>query len=162
MGEQSAVEVRAGLGAARSPLRKPSQRFWPATPMGVRRARHVLTATLTEWGLPADVIDASELVLSELAGNAVKHALTPGRLAGELFETRCEWSAEGVRIEVHDARTDRRPVQVQAADSDEQGRGLAIVDAITGGKWGFGDREGLGKVVWALCPGECAKEQHSP
>jgi hypothetical protein len=33
----------------------------------------------------------------------------------------------------------------------ESGRGLALVDALTGGQWGVAGRVGVGKMVWAVC-----------
>jgi hypothetical protein len=32
----------------------------------------------------------------------------------------------------------------------ESGRGLALVDALTGGQWGVAGRVGVGKMVWAV------------
>ena len=54
-----------------------------------------------------------------------------------------------MRIEVHDAGVAMPGCQEASAD-EESGRGLAIVDALTGGRWGVGDREGIGKLVWAV------------
>ncbi|CAG7650985.1 hypothetical protein SBRY_50496 [Actinacidiphila bryophytorum] len=33
---------------------------------------------------------------------------------------------------------------------EEAGRGLALVDALTGGRWGVSDRDGVGKLLWAV------------
>src|ERR1700712_3261566 len=95
----------------------PPQRLWPATPAGVHRARHALTATLAEWGM-SELADDAGLVLSELMTNAQKHGRVPDRETGTSFLR----TDEGVILEVHDARTERRPVRLDAGDSDEQGR----------------------------------------
>ncbi|MFJ2632594.1 hypothetical protein ACIO6U_11655 [Streptomyces sp. NPDC087422] len=57
-----------------------------------------------------------------------------------------------VRIEVHDAGSGK-PERVRASASAESGRGLDLVDALTGGEWGVSDRDGVGKMVWAVCLG---------
>lgn len=124
----------------------PPQRLWPATPGGVHRARHMLVGTLAEWEL-AELADDAALVLSELMANAQQHGHVPDREIGvSLFRI-----PDGVVIEVHDARPEH-PVLRRAADSDEHGRGLAIVDSLTSGHWGVTPREGPGKVVWATLP----------
>ena len=120
---------------------------WPLTGRSVGRARRELRATLGGWGLD-HLADPAELVLSELLTNAVRHARTP---AGRLVETRYERLPQGggIRIEVHDAN-DRMPQMRRPADDDEGGRGLALVDALTGRRWGVSSRQGVGKLVWAL------------
>lgn len=121
-------------------------RLWPRTPRSVGRARHELETALKGWGLE-DLTDSAALVLSELFTNAVVHA----RVAGRDVQTRYVRMAGGVRIEVHDAGEGRPEVRA-AADDDEAGRGLALVNALAGpGHWGVGEREGVGKMVWAEC-----------
>jgi anti-sigma regulatory factor (Ser/Thr protein kinase) len=100
------------------------------------------------WGLDS-LADTAELVLSELLTNALRHARTP---RGRLIETRYERLHDGVRIEVHDAN-DRKPEISQPSPDDESGRGLGLVNSLTAGCWGVGGREGMGKLVWAVCAG---------
>lgn len=119
-------------------------RQWPLTRRAVGRARRELRDVLTEWKL-GELTDSAELVLSELMTNAVRHARSP---RGRLVETRYERTATGVRIEVHDANP-HLPRMRRAADTDEYGRGLLLVDAVTGHRWGVTSREGVGKLVWA-------------
>ena len=123
-----------------SPL---SMKMWPPTARSVHRARHELLATLRTWGM-ADLADEAGLVLGELMSNAVRHGRTPGRKVGTHFIRR----PDGVRIEVHDARDGKPEVRVAEA-YDESGRGLALVDSITGQRWGVTERNGPGKLVWA-------------
>jgi anti-sigma regulatory factor (Ser/Thr protein kinase) len=112
----------------------------------VGRARHLLAQHLGGWGLP-HLADTAELIVSELVTNAVRHAREPrGRLIGTRFE-RLEC---GVRIEVHDAN-DRKPECQEVPGEAEGGRGLVLVDSLTDGRWGVGNREGVGKMVWAVC-----------
>lgn len=121
-------------------------RRWPSTRRTVARARRELMDALTEWGLP-ELRDAAELVLSELVTNAIVHARSP---RGRLIETRVRRLPDGrVRIEVHDANTNP-PVLRGSSDTDEGGRGLLLVDALTGHQWGVTGRGGVGKAVWAV------------
>ncbi|MBD0738167.1 ATP-binding protein [Streptomyces sp. CBMA29] len=110
------------------------------------RARKLLAAQLDAWGL-AHLTDTAEVVVSELFTNSVRHARVPD---GRRIATHFERLENGVRIEVHDAN-DVRPVLQNASADAESGRGLALVDAFTGGRWGVSDREGVGKMVWAVC-----------
>ncbi len=120
---------------------------WPPAPQSVGRARQLLARHLDAWGLP-QLADTAELVLSELVTNAVNHAFPPyGRLVATRFE-RLE--SGGVRIEVHDP-CESKPEPRDAPTYAESGRGLALVDVLTGGCWGVSDREGPGKLVWAVC-----------
>ena len=134
--------IATGMPTAR-PYRPP-QRLWPATPYGVHRARHALAETLAEWGR-SELVDAAGLVLSELMGNAERHGRVEGRSTG----VSVVGVEDGVLLEVHDTR-DEQPTPGQAGALDEQGRGLLLVDALTGGRWGVAERQGPGKVVWAL------------
>jgi histidine kinase-like protein len=105
---------------------------------------------LAEWGL-GGLADTAELVVSELVANAVRHARTP---PGREIETRYELLPGGaVRIEVHDAG-DAWPQVQQPGPEAESGRGLALADAVTGGRWGVAPRVGVGKYVWALVAAE--------
>jgi hypothetical protein len=119
---------------------------WPHGPRSVGRARRLLGRTLAAWGL-AHLSDAAELVVSELVTNSVRHAREP---RGHVIRTRFERLGCGVRIEVHDAN-DGKPELRDVSNDEESGRGLALVDAITCGRWGVSEREGIGKMVWALC-----------
>ncbi|UWE11553.1 ATP-binding protein [Actinacidiphila bryophytorum] len=118
---------------------------WPLSARSVGRARGELRGALRAWGLER-LAEPAELVLSELLTNAVRYARTP---AGRLVETRYQRMPDGIRIEVHDAN-DRMPQMRRAADDDEGGRGLALVDVLTGRRWGVSSRQGVGKLVWAL------------
>jgi anti-sigma regulatory factor (Ser/Thr protein kinase) len=125
---------------------------WPSTRRTVGRARRELLAALDAWGL-VKLQDAAALVLSELVTNAVVHARSP---RGRLIETRFRRLDDGrVRIEVHDANGEP-PVLCASGETDEGGRGLLLVDALTGGQWGVSGRAGVGKAVWATvaAPGD--------
>ncbi|WP_371791900.1 ATP-binding protein [Streptomyces sp. NBC_01471] len=120
-------------------------RRWSRHPACVARARAELRTALEGWGL-APLVDVASLVLSELLTNAGRHAVvSPGRE----IETRFMPDAHGpgIRIEVHDASS--VPPRMVGPDLDaDGGRGLFLVDALAD-TWGFGERVGPGKVVWA-------------
>jgi two-component sensor histidine kinase len=122
------------------------EKIWPPAPRTVGRARQFLTQHLEVWGLP-QLAENAELIVSELVTNAIAHAQPP---YGHLIATRMERLDRGVLIEVHDAN-DAKPERQEASADSESGRGLALVDAITGGQWGVSDRKGPGKRVWAIC-----------
>lgn len=129
-------------------------KMWPPAPRSVARARRFLACHLGAWGL-AGITDSAELIVSELVTNALNHACPP---YGHLIVTRFERLASGVRIEVHDANV-AEPKRREAGADAESGRGLALVDALTGGRWGVSDRNGPGKIVWAVC-GDDGTEPH--
>ncbi|MFC9244455.1 ATP-binding protein [Streptomyces sp. NPDC057136] len=118
-------------------------RRWSRHPRCVGQARSELRTALGSWGL-ALLSDAAVLVLSELMTNAGQHArVSPGRE----IETRFLVVNGNLRIEVHDASS--ALPQESEPDLEACGaRGLLLV-AAAADTWGFGDRVGPGKVVWA-------------
>lgn len=125
--------------------RPPVERAWPPAPLSPGKARRLLACHLVTWGLPG-LVDTAGLVVSELVTNALTH----GCPDGHVLRTRFERLEHGVRIEVHDAGPGK-PERGQASADAESGRGLDLVDALTGGDWGVSDRNGIGKTVWAVC-----------
>ncbi len=120
---------------------------WPADPVCVGMARRLLLRHLGQWDMTA-LADTAALVLSELATNSVRHAAGPG---DRLIETRFQRLSDGsLRIEVHDA-DETRPERREPSAEADSGRGLLLVEALTGGRWGVSDREGVGKLIWAEC-----------
>ncbi|MEU9509995.1 ATP-binding protein [Micromonospora sp. NPDC048170] len=106
-----------------------------------RRARELVTDACAWWQLPEAVGPAS-LVLSELVGNAVRHAGTPMRVTLTLR-----------RPHLHLAVADGSPASVRAGSPDlraEGGRGLMLVRELAQ-RWGSAP-VGDGKVVWAMLP----------
>lgn len=96
----------------------------------------VVTACCS-WGL-ASICDDVALVVTELVANAVRHA-------GTDIEISVAHITDGVRLEVRDGST--RPLRPRAAlSSDEGGRGLLLVDALSSRYGVLGDANG--KSVW--------------
>lgn len=133
--------------------------FFTSSRHGARLARRLVVRRLEEWGIPRDS-DASHgiaLLAGELTANAVSHGHVPGRnfhlrLTVQPPPAPGEHRASvTVRIEVSDARGERRPelrdhTAAAMAQQQEHGRGLVLVDALAS-KWGVTDRT-VGKTVW--------------
>ncbi|MFF5155263.1 ATP-binding protein [Streptomyces sp. NPDC000348] len=122
-----------------------------ASPRGARLARRLASCQMDAWGwrygTPAH--DSVELVVAELAANAVTHGRVPGRDA----ELRLSREDGGhVRVEVDDARGERLPEAREAGTGEDGGRGLLLVTALAE-QWGTAPRPGApGKTVWAVVP----------
>ncbi|MGA5795222.1 ATP-binding protein [Streptomyces cellulosae] len=123
-----------------------------STPRGARLARLFVAHCLDSWGHPhtGAVNETLTLITAELCANAVQH----GRVPGRDFHVRLTAEADGrrLRVEVSDARAERRPAATVSPDLDaesESGRGLLLV-ATLADDWGVTDRPGgPGKTVWA-------------
>ncbi|SEP01852.1 GAF domain-containing protein [Actinacidiphila rubida] len=106
----------------------------------VAGAREATARQLAEWGLD-DLAFTTELIVSELVTNAVRHARPPIRL---------RLIRDGVLVcEVCDASA-TQPRMRRARTTDEGGRGLFIVAQLAS-RWGC--RYGRdGKTIWAEQP----------
>ncbi|MGW5636220.1 ATP-binding protein [Streptomyces sp. NPDC003832] len=135
-----------------APVRQPVRRVRsselmladPSQP-AVRIARRHITATLTGWGIPRQVVDDVVLIVSELVTNAHRHTADgPRKLSvlaadGQVFVSVCDdspappvWTAP------------------EGTGAAEGGRGLRIVRSLADSVgW---SREGAGKAVWAWVP----------
>ncbi|MFE7836910.1 ATP-binding protein [Streptomyces sp. NPDC057474] len=122
-----------------------------ATSRGARLARHLTAEQLHRWGWPygTEANDTSALLVAELATNAVLH----GRVRGRDFRLRLTlYPADpALRIEVTDARPDRRPptpgtLPPPPPDLDS-GRGLVLVEALST-HWGTTCGDPYTKTVW--------------
>ncbi|MFD4372633.1 ATP-binding protein [Streptomyces sp. NPDC058486] len=111
------------------------------TPRGARLARLLAAHQLRDWGVTGVAAEAAELVVAELANNAVQH----GRVPGRDFELRMACDGAHVTVELSDARAERRPLPSRTPD--EGGYGLLLV-ATLATTWGVKDRQ-IGKTVWA-------------
>lgn len=117
----------------------------PPTPRAARLARSFLTEWLDAWKL-SDLSDAAVLVATELFNNALQHTVRDGHP----IRMRYRYLRNGVRIEVHDA-SQAKPERRETSPNETSGRGLVLVDALTGGEWGVHDLGVSGKMVWAEC-----------
>jgi serine/threonine-protein kinase RsbW len=116
----------------------------PGVPESVRRARAVVRAELGE-GHPA--AEAAAVCVSELATNAILY--TRSGLPGGTFAVTVRTGPGEMLVLVRDsgARADASPARA----ADEHGRGLRIVEALSGGHWGAEETR-QGRVTWCAIP----------
>ncbi|MFJ6632754.1 ATP-binding protein [Streptomyces sp. NPDC091376] len=128
----------------------------PATPGEVPAARRRAARVLREWGLCEDGLYTASLVISELVGNTVRHAVPHSdRTTVKLTRTRT-----ALTLTVHDEHP-FLPEPVFTADpGQDRGRGLMIVDTLAreaGGALQVGRVSERGKEVRAVFPAtDCA------
>ncbi|MFK4064442.1 ATP-binding protein [Streptomyces sp. NPDC029674] len=104
--------------------------FCPPLETSPRIARDFVASVLRSRRLDG-LVDSAALCTSELVTNACVHAVGVGSLV---------WLsvvASGVRVTVYDGAPDDLPVMREGYDA-ESGRGLWLVDAMSGGRWGSG------------------------
>jgi anti-sigma regulatory factor (Ser/Thr protein kinase) len=120
------------------------------TRRGARLARLLTVAYLAERGLPTGT---AAQITAELAGNAVLHGRVPGRdfrLGLRVTGNGGDGGGVTLRIEVSDARGDRRPAvpRPPAPAEAESGRGLLLVEALAD-RWGVETWPPPRKTIWA-------------
>ena len=117
-------------------------------PSEISRARELARKALTDWGL-ADHTDLAELIVSELATNALRHGAGPMTVRLSYASDRDLW------LEVHDHGRGR-PVPQKTTADDEQGRGLALLDALmelhSGIRGMVDDPSNPGKSIYVALP----------
>ncbi|KOX00482.1 PAS/PAC sensor protein [Streptomyces sp. NRRL B-1140] len=109
----------------------------PADPSAVAQTRKDVVAQMERWGL-SDAVFVTELVVSELVTNAIRHAEPPVQLR-LIHDTNliCEVSDGGTTA----------PHLRRARTYDEGGRGLLLVAQLTE-RWGT-RQSSTGKTIWA-------------
>jgi anti-sigma regulatory factor (Ser/Thr protein kinase) len=118
----------------------------PPTPHSVSLARRSSRQLLLGWGIDEELVAPIELVVSELASNAVRHTEHP-------IEIRLSRTEATVRIEVEDDSYRLPPFDPKdqrferLEDVATGGRGLVLVRAFAS-RWGT-QPQGLTKYMWA-------------
>ncbi|MFI9805722.1 SpoIIE family protein phosphatase [Streptomyces sp. NPDC052301] len=114
----------------------------PEDPTAAGRARELVRGQLARWDLAdEDLITTTELVVSELVGNVVRHACGPTRL--RMLRSRA------LICEVSDASLTTPHIRHTSA-TDEGGRGLQLISALCR-RWGTRHTR-TGKSIWTEQP----------
>ncbi|MEU2898996.1 ATP-binding protein [Streptomyces sp. NPDC006967] len=133
--------------------------LFPTTAHGAHTARHAAERWLAAQRERPEAADddstaTASLLIAELTANAARH----GRVQGRNARLGLTLTSAVLRIEVTDARGDRRPAPALGADTDrESGRGLLLVTSLADA-WGCEPYPPGGKTVWA----ECARSAPAP
>ncbi|UYQ60347.1 ATP-binding protein [Streptomyces peucetius] len=120
-------------------------------PQSAGRARKFAVHTLREWALQS-VAEDVELVVSELVGNAVRHALPSARPVPDHQPVRLTLLRYTRRLVC--AVTDPSPAPPRLRDPGSEtagGRGLILVSALSD-TWSWRPAPPRGKTVWASLP----------
>ncbi|WP_247196122.1 SpoIIE family protein phosphatase [Streptomyces sp. GESEQ-35] len=136
--QQQSADDAALLVVRVNRLSAESVAVWPLTaePQAAGEARKLVRAQLSEWGLD-DLAMTTELLVSELVGNVVRHAKGPVVL--RLLHSRT------LICEVSDGSLTTPRIR-RASETDEGGRGLQLVAALSQ-RWGA-RYTATGKCIW--------------
>ncbi|WP_017607127.1 ATP-binding protein [Nocardiopsis xinjiangensis] len=124
-----------------------------STARSVGHAREFAADAARGWGMAALEEDL-RLIVSELVGNACRHAVPTGADPARsplVLQLRLLRGQGAVVCMVADS-SDSAPTPVDAHQFAECGRGLGLVAAF-GTEWGWSPVRGGGKVVWVICGG---------
>jgi len=118
--------------APRSRRTAPVELRVPFAASSVALARRQLRQWLEDLNVPSERIDEARVVLSELVGNAVRHAEP---LAGDCLQLAWALDRGRLRLSVTDGGGASRPHTVKAPLSAVSGRGMLIVDNLAESWW---------------------------
>lgn len=117
----------------------------PFAASAVQVARAAVSHALTKAGIAAHIVEDARVVVSELLGNALRHArpLPDGTLIVELL-----LEAQSLRICVVDGGSVTLPTLLHPPPMSVGGRGLSIVRTLTQ-NWGV-QESGSGNTVYGV------------
>lgn len=122
-------------------------RSFTHAPESVPAARRFAAGALR--GVSDETLELVELMVSELASNAFRHA-------NSRFDLTVMRTADRIRVEVTDYGAGEPIVRPPAA-LGAAGRGLRIIDTLAA-SWGFERLAGQGKIVWFTLSSQAADE----
>jgi serine/threonine-protein kinase RsbW len=125
----------------------------PAVASGAGELRSILRADLAI--LPTDVTEDAALVITELVGNALRHARS---LDDGTFTVSWGIGDQGLEISVTDGGSRSTPHVGTAAPTATNGRGLSIVEQLAA-SWGV-ENNGELTTVWAIVPLRTERPAH--
>jgi anti-sigma regulatory factor (Ser/Thr protein kinase) len=102
-----------------------------------RAARRLVADALRRWGADGALVDDAQLVVSELATNAIRHARSG-------FSIAVRWTGARVRLAVRDSS--RAEPTLRHEPGKPSGRGLLIISRVAS-RWGV-EPAPDGKTVW--------------
>ena len=114
----------------------------------VSSARRQVRRELAAEHLPEPLLDDVEVVLSELMGNAVRHARP---IAGGVLLVGWRISDDELTLRVTDGGSMKRIEPRESSPMADSGRGLHIVERLVSA-WGVTDHAGSLRTVWAVLP----------
>lgn len=114
-----------------------SSRTFPHEVQSVPAARRFATSVLR--GASTQILEAVELMVSELATNCIRHTNSG-------FDLTIIRSGMNIRVEATD-HAGGTPTMRSPEPTDPSGRGLKIIDMLSAG-WGVQSEAGMGKTVW--------------
>jgi hypothetical protein len=126
------------------------------TPNAAPWARRHTADILRHWRIPSAVIETANLIVSELATNAVRHSANnepqstgyPSLADVSTFTLGLQLTGTGLLVQVAD-RDPRPPVRREVGLEATGGRGLFLVSEMAN-RWGYYyPTTATGKVVWA-------------
>ncbi len=114
-----------------------NSRTFPHEVQSVPAARRFATSVLR--GASTEILEAVELMVSELATNCIRHTNSG-------FDLTIIRSGANIRVEATD-HAGGTPTMRSPEPTDPSGRGLKIIDMLSAG-WGVQADSGVGKTVW--------------
>jgi serine/threonine-protein kinase RsbW len=114
----------------------------------VSAARRQVRRELEQEQLPTLLLDDVEVVLSELMGNAVRHARP---IAGGVLLVGWRIADDELTIRITDGGSVKRIEPRESSPMADSGRGLHIVERLASA-WGVTDHAGSLRTVWAVLP----------
>ncbi len=121
-------------------FRKPWELAFIAEPEELAGLRRIVRLHLMRWGLH-DLVDSAQLCVTEMVSNVITHVG-----AGTPTELGLLMNGVYLRMEVQDPDLRVLPTLVHAANDDESGRGIRMLDAVAH-RWGVLVRSDR-KVMW--------------